>query len=361
MKEFLKTHLHESLLLLFLAGFMVTYYLIPKIIKLVNHKNLMDAPNNRSSHKKLTPTFGGVAFYIVLVLSLLLINVFESMNLSLYILAALSVLLFVGLKDDLVVISYKTKLFGQLCAVLIFLFSTDFYQVNLNGFLGFYELNFYWGSLVSIIIALSIINAINLIDGVDGLASSTSIIILTIYSLIFYVTKQYFFVLLSLSLVGSLLAFLRFNLSSKNKIFMGDTGSLILGFVISILTLRFLGLENYEFQEVNFIAKNAPFYALSILIFPIFDMFRIVIVRLKNKKHPLLADKNHTHHVLLDLGNSHIKTSLKICFITFLATLTLIYLTMKIDNFWMLALIFIVFFASFMWIFSRLSIKRENI
>lgn len=359
MVDFIEKHIIVSLILLFSSTFLFTYYLIPRIIKLVNYKHLMDTPNHRSSHKELTPTFGGIAFYIILVFTLLLINDMDGSKISLNIIASLSILLFIGLKDDLVVISYKAKLLGQLFSVLVFLYTTGLYQINFHGFLGLYELGFWLGSMISILISLSIINALNLIDGIDGLASATGIIILSLFAIIFFTIQNYYFAIICVSFIGSLLAFLRFNLSSRKKIFMGDTGSLIIGFTVSVLTLKFLTLDKAIIQQINFIPHNSMFVILSILVFPMFDMFRIIMVRISKNKHPLLADKNHTHHVLLDLGNSHRKTSLIICVISFILSILLIYLTTIIDNSWVLALIFVVTFCVFMWIFFKLSLKRE--
>lgn len=358
MVDFIEKHIILSLVLLILSTFLFTYYLIPRIIKLVNYKKLMDVPNHRSAHKELTPTFGGIAFYIVLVFTLLLINDMDGSKISLNIIASLSILLFIGLKDDLVVISYKTKLLGQLFSVLVFLYTTDLYQINFHGFLGLHELDFWLSSIISILISLSIINALNLIDGIDGLASATGVIILTLFAVIFFAIKNYYFTIICVSFIGSLLAFLRFNLSSKKKIFMGDTGSLIIGFTIAILTLKFLTLDKTVIQQINFIPHNSMFVILSILIFPMFDMFRIIMVRISKKKHPLLADKNHTHHILLDLGNSHKKASFLICIFSFVVSIVLIYLTTIVDNSWLLALIFTVTFCVFMWVFFKLSSKR---
>lgn len=187
--------------------FLLTYYLIPKIIKVVNHKSLMDYPNERSSHKHLTPTFGGASFFVILVITLLLIQMLDLNNLSLNIIAGLTILLVTGLKDDLVVISPQAKLLGQFIAVCIFLFNTSFYEIDLHGLFGLYETGPYLGYIITVFIMLIIINAFNLIDGIDGLAASIGIIVLGMYSVIFYFLKEYYYILICASLIGSLLAF----------------------------------------------------------------------------------------------------------------------------------------------------------
>ncbi len=359
MVEFINSHALQSSCILLVCTFLLTYFLIPKIIKVVNHKSLMDSPNARSSHKHLTPTFGGASFFAILIITLLLIQMLDLNNLSLNITAGLTILLFTGLKDDLVVISAKAKLLGQFIAVILFLFNTSFYEINLHGFLSIYETGPYVGYVVTVFIMLSIINAFNLIDGIDGLAASIGIISLVMYAVIFFFLKEYYFILICASLIGSLLAFLRFNLSSKKKIFMGDTGSLIIGFIVSVMTIKFLTADQVSLIELSFIPQNSIFVACSILIFPLFDTIRILMVRISNKKHPLLADKNHIHHVLLDHGNSHIKTSILISSFSLLFSLLFIYLTTQISNIWLILGLFSVSYLIFLAIFFKLSISRK--
>ena len=117
---------------------------------------------------------------------------------------------------------------------------------------------------------------------------------------------------------------------------MGDTGSLIIGFIVSVMTIKFLTLDQISLEELTFIPKNSIFVASAILIFPIFDMIRILMVRISRKKHPLLADKNHTHHVLLDQGNSHIRTSVIISSYSLALSLLFIYLSTQITNIWLI-------------------------
>ena len=359
MVEFINSHALQSSCILLVCTFLLTYLLIPKIINVVKYKSLMDAPNERSSHKHLTPTFGGASFFAILIITLLLIQMLDLNNLSLNIIAGLTILLFTGLKDDLVVISPQAKLLGQFIAVCIFLFNTSFYEINLHGFLGVYETGPYLGYIFTLFIMLSIINAFNLIDGIDGLAASIGIISLIIYAVIYFFLGEYYYILICASLIGSLMAFLRFNLSSKKKIFMGDTGSLIIGFIVSVMTIKFLSVDQISLRELSFIPQNSIFVACSILIFPLFDTIRIIMVRISKKKHPLLADKNHIHHVLLDHGNSHIKTSLLITTFSLLFSLLFIYLTTQISNVWLILGLFSISYLIFLALFFKLSINRK--
>jgi len=306
----------ETAISIFIGAFVLTYLTIPKIISVVEFKRLMDDPNKRSSHQSRTPTLGGVAFFYTLVFALFFIRGRDIFDEGFYIIPGLTILFIVGLKDDLVVISPGAKLIAQSFAVIFILANPSFTIHSLNGFLNINEIPYYLYLIIGGFMMLTIINSYNLIDGIDGLASVVGIVILVLYTTIFYLTEEYFFALLSITLNASLMAFLGFNLSSDKKIFMGDTGSLIVGFIISILTLKFLALRPTAYTELPFLLENAPLIAISILIVPLFDTARVFAIRIANNKAPFSPDRNHTHHVLIDYwGLSHKQASFIIgCF-----------------------------------------------
>lgn len=309
-------HFLETAISLFIGAFLLTYLTIPKIIGVVEYKHLMDDPNNRSSHTTRTPTLGGVAFFYTLIFAIFFIRERDVFDEALYIIPGLTILFIVGLKDDLVVLSPRSKLIAQVLAVSFILANESFIIHSLNGFLNIHEIPYYLYIAIGGFMMLTIINSYNLIDGIDGLASVVGIIIMIIYTTIFYLTEEYFYALLSITMNASLMAFLGFNLSSDKKIFMGDTGSMIVGFVISIFTLKFLALKPYVYTDLPFLLENAPLIAISILIVPLFDTARVFTIRLVNKKGPFSPDRNHTHHVLIDYwGLSHKQASFIIgCF-----------------------------------------------
>jgi len=306
----------ETAILVFIGSFLLTYLTIPKIIKIVEYKRLMDDPNKRSSHSAKTPTLGGVSFFYTIIFVLFFIHGRDTLDEAIYIIPGLTILFMVGLKDDLIVISPGAKLIAQVFAVAFILVNPSFTIHSFNGFLNIYEIPYYLYLGIAGFIMITIINSYNLIDGIDGLASVVGIVILVIYTTIFYTTGEYFFALLSLSLNACLIAFFGFNISSERKIFMGDTGSLIVGFIISILTLKFLALTPDAYEGLPFLLENAPLIAISILIVPLFDTARVFAIRIANKKGPFSPDRNHTHHVLIDFwGLSHKQASFIIgCF-----------------------------------------------
>lgn len=306
----------ETAVVLFIGAFLLTYLTIPKIIGVVEYKRLMDDPNQRSSHKSKTPTLGGIAFFYCLIFALFFIKDRAEHLEFIYIIPGLTILFIVGLKDDMVVLSPGSKLMAQIIAISFVLANDSFTIESFNGFLNIYEIPFFLYLAIAGFLMLTIINSYNLIDGIDGLASIVGIVIMIIYTTIFYLSQEYFFALIAITMNACLMAFFGFNVSSNKKIFMGDTGSLIVGFIISILTLKFLALEPTAYGELPFLLENAPIIAISILIVPLFDTARVFAIRIANKKGPFSPDRNHVHHVLIDFwGLSHKQASFIIgCF-----------------------------------------------
>ncbi len=299
-----------SLLIVF-QSFIVSYLVIPRIISIVRTKNLMDKPNQRSSHKEKTPTMGGVAFFASLLSSLYFLQVYDSHRLGLSLVIGLLILFYVGVKDDLVGVSPRTKIIGQMLSFIFVMDSNELSITSLNGFLGFYELPLWISYFFGIFIIISIVNAYNLIDGINGSASMVGIMIFSIFSYIFYQTEDYYFVLLSISSIGCLTAFLRYNISKKNSIFMGDTGSLLIGFVIGVCTLRFLNLPIERLSMANINYYNKFVLVFIILYIPFVDTMRVFLIRILKHRSPFFADRNHIHHIMIDyIKLSHIQASL---------------------------------------------------
>ena len=261
-------------------------------------------------------------------------------NEAVYIIPGLTILFIVGLKDDLVVLSPGSKLMAQALAVSFILANESFTIFSLNGFLNINDITYYLYLAIGMFMMIIIINSYNLIDGIDGLASIVGIVILIIYTTIFYSAQEYFFALLSITMNAILMAFFGFNISSHRKIFMGDTGSLIVGFVISILTLKFLALKPEAYESLPFLLENAPLVAIAILIVPLFDTARVFTIRIVNKRGPFSPDRNHIHHVLIDFwGLSHKQASFIIGCFNLLFVLLFIILGSTTKNIWMVMIL----------------------
>ena len=350
--------------LFFVGAYLITFFTIPKIIRLVEYKNLMDSPDTRSSHNIKTPTLGGVSFFYTLIFALFFLKDWSNFDESIYLIPGLTILFIVGLKDDLVVLSPLTKLLAQLISVVFVLINEGFIIHSLNGFFGIYDIPFYVYFCVGAFVMITIINAYNLIDGIDGLAAIVGVVISIIYTAIFYMTKEYFYSLISLTVNGCLMAFLRYNLSEDKKIFMGDTGSLIIGYIISILTLKFLALSPDSIANLPFILENIPLIAISILIVPLFDTARVFAIRVANKRSPFSSDRSHIHHILIDYFNlSHRQASFIIGGFNILFIYLILILGSTSYNFWLIAVLVVTavvlayFFYRYNYSFSNLKWK----
>lgn len=349
------------LAILLLGSFIVTYIVMPKIIGVATYKRLMDNPNERSSHKRITPSLGGIAFYIVLVLGMYFTQQFDVYKVSMSLMPGFLILFIMGLKDDLTVLSPITKLGAQIVSCIFVLAHPAFQIDHLNGFLGFEHINLYVALPLSLFIMIAIINAYNLIDGIDGLASTVGIVIFTIYGILFYMTGPLFFAGISAVMVGSLLAFLRFNLSSSKKIFMGDTGSLLIGFVIAVMTIRFFSIETQYLKKLPIQLENLPLLVMAILVVPFFDTTRVFTIRILNKKGPFSPDRNHIHHILIDyLKLSHRRASFFIGAFNFVFIAAFFLLCANADN-KLLLFLMVLCVLIFVYFFYRINFSYKNL
>jgi UDP-GlcNAc:undecaprenyl-phosphate GlcNAc-1-phosphate transferase len=340
-------------LLSILGSFIVVSFLIPKISWIVKSRNLIDHPDQRSSHKNSTPTMAGVAFFLTIIFMLNAIKVWDVDAIGINLIAATGLMFAIGLKDDLVLSTPRAKMGGEILAILFVLFCNCLEVQSLEGFLGIETIPVPLSYGIIILMILTIINSYNMIDGIDGLASVIGISIFALYGFIFYGAGLYFYFLLCLCLIGILLGYLRYNLSSTKKIFMGDTGSLIIGFCIGFLSLKFLSMDASLLIEHSFKAENKFIIIGAIFFIPLFDTLRVIGVRLLNKKSPFKPDNNHIHHILIDSGLTHFKASLFLCFLNLVIAVSLILLSSNFNSFEMSG-IMTLYFAFFLGLFYKL-------
>lgn len=289
--------------------------LYPIIIHLVRSKNLMDEPVERSMHTSKTPTLGGVGIFITFILTLITLGMVMSLTQNdhlklLSVNAASITLMFLGIKDDLLGLAPKKKFLVQAIAALMVILLGDMRILSFEGILGFWALPNYISLIFSLFVFLLVINAFNLIDGLDGLAGSVALLCSFAFGLFFLINGQNLYVGISFVLIGALLGFLRYNFSLSRKIFMGDSGSMLLGFLLAFQAVGFLSYNTIIDNPVTNI--KAPILAMSILSYPLLDTLRVFAIRIKQKRSPFTADRNHIHHRLLDLGLTHKKATLVI-------------------------------------------------
>lgn len=320
-------------LLAFLIGFSLVYLTIPPLIRVSFAKHLFDTPNERKASKAVVPTLGGVAIFIGFILSSIIATDGYIFNELKYLIAASVIMFFIGLKDDLMDISATKKLVVQVATAIMLITLGDIRFTNLQGAFGLYEINYAVSLLLTLFTMIALINAFNLIDGIDGLASGVSIVISSVFGLWFLLAGHPEYGIMCFSLSGSLVGFFIFNVfGKKNKIFMGDTGSLILGVVMVIIVIKFN--EFNILQQGPYAINAAPVVSIGILIVPIVDTLRVFFIRLSEKRSPFSADMNHIHHKCLQLTHSHLKSTLLIIFfnILFIGLAFTLNRTLNINN-----------------------------
>ena len=318
-------------LTLLLGVFLGSLFLIPRIRQISLQQHLTDSSGNRSSHIGDVPSFGGVAFYISYILVLFFSQSLDNHHVSLTLLASITIVFFTGFLDDLKDLSPKIKFLGQFIAVGILMTQLDFRIHSLHGFLGIFEIPMAVSVSGSMFFLLGIINAFNLIDGIDGLTGITGIIVASFYAFMFYVLDSFFYAAVAITTIGTLLAFLRFNFSIKRKIFMGDTGSLVIGLVLGLLTLRLMSFEDEAFVFLSFNRAQLPLFLITVLFVPLLDTVRVMLVRILNRVSIFKPDRNHIHHIIIDFGLSHRRASFLIGTCNFFAALLMFFVIQLFD------------------------------
>lgn len=267
-------------------------------------KGIKDGINKRSSHKVIATRSGGVSIIISIFIISTVYYLFNSTIYDFSILIPLLLLGLIGLYDDVYNLDFKLKFIFQIIAAKIIIDSGLIID-NFHGLFGIYEINRASAQILTIFIICSIINSINFIDGIDGLAASIVIFFISSYEFFSkYDTELNY---LSIMIICSLIPFLFYNFRKNHKIFLGDSGSLFLGGLVSIYVLNILSNDYIIRSEFD---VNKILFVISILSYPIIDFTRVILIRLKNGNSPFIADSNHIHHLLLKRFKSHYKVLL---------------------------------------------------
>ena len=361
---------------IFALSFILTWFIIPLIRAVILKNKLVQYPNDRSSHQKIVPSFGGLAFFLVFVIGVLItpeiiekvfhackLGYINSLIMRVLIVISLIIIVYTGVKDDNKILSPFRKLLGQFASAGLIVSFDNFRIQSFYGLFNIHDIPLTISIIISVVFIITFMNAFNLIDGIDGNAAINGISISFFFCFFFYHTDSMFFIGLCLMIIGTLSAFLRYNFSTTNKIFMGDTGSLTIGLVLSILALKLLNIKEYQFNFEFIEYHDLPIIVLTILFLPISDLMRVVVIRIINNKAIYKPDKNHIHHAMISIGFSHRRASLVIntlnILFTFFVLLTLsVYGTLPgILAFISTATLSIIFFNS---ITSKYLVK-ENI
>ncbi len=311
-----------NIILAFFTAFAISFLTIPVIIKIANAKKLYDFPDERKIHLRNIPTLGGVGIFLGFVFAMTFWTKFNDCPHLQYVTTSLIVISVIGIKDDVIGLSPIKKAIGQIFAASIVVIWGDLRIANFYNIFGISELPYITSVVFSIFTILVIINAYNLIDGINGLAASMGIIASMAFGVFFYYTGiSHQQSILAFSLAGALFGFLRYNITPA-RIFMGDTGSMVVGFIIAFLAIEFVEIKTFK-ETLIVVHYSIPLIAMSFLFLPLFDLVRVFCIRLWHKRPPFKADQNHLHHMLLKLGLSHMFStfilSMFACLLIFLA------------------------------------------
>jgi UDP-N-acetylmuramyl pentapeptide phosphotransferase/UDP-N-acetylglucosamine-1-phosphate transferase len=314
------------------VAFFVTFLAIPAIMRVAKEKKLFDLPDSRKLHTSPIASLGGIGIFLGFFLSCLLtISSKYSPDIQFFFASAI-VIFFLGLKDDILIISALKKFLGQLAAAAILIHLADIRIDSMHGLFGLGVLPEPVSYLISYITIIVVVNAYNLIDGVDGLAGSLGVLTTSIFGAYFFMAELQVYSLIAFGMAGSLLAFLVFNFNPA-KIFMGDSGSLLLGLVNAILVIKFISVADAPGALVP--VESVVAVGFSILVVPLLDTLRVFSIRIASGKSPFVPDRNHIHHILLDRGLSH-RTVTVICVGLNVSFIVMSYFGRALGSHWLL-------------------------
>lgn len=288
---------------------LITLFSIPSILHVARSRHLYDDVGHfRKQHDHGIPRLGGVAIFVSFTITILLFSIIDKALPISYLLIACIILFTMGLKDDLSGVNSSTKFLIQFIVAAILVLLGDIRITSLYGIFGITTLPYIPSAIFSILVIMLIVNSFNLIDGIDGLAAITGIIVNSTFATLFIYLKQYELAAISFAMVGAIIGFLKYNITPA-KIFMGDTGALLIGLISAVMAVKFIEISKVSTTGVPVIAC-APALAIAVLIGPVFDTLRVFTLRIASGKSPFEADRNHIHHRILGLGLNHLQTTI---------------------------------------------------
>lgn len=290
-----------------LIAYLTTFFLLPLIIKLAHKNQIYDMPDERKTHNYPVSSLGGIAIFSGLIISILLASDFDNYHSELqYYIAGFFVIFILGVIDDIFILKAWKKALGQLAVAAVLTIKGNLLVTDMHGFLGIHALSHISSISISFFTILLLINAFNLLDGVDGLAASIGLVVCLLFGIFFMMNNVVPYAVLAFSISGSLLAFLMYNFPPA-KIFMGDSGSTLIGLICSILAIKFV--ENPIIQ-FNLTSYSTPAIAFGFLLIPLLDVLRVFALRIAKKKSPLAPDRSHLHHLLQNKGLTHTEVTM---------------------------------------------------
>lgn len=300
--------LHHSYLI-GLVSFALGLIGMPIVVRIAKTKGFVVRPNKRMSHVGEVPNIGGLNICFSFMLSYLLFE-YNQLDQSQFFLIGLFAIMAVGFIDDVLVLTPLAKLLGEALAGIALIGFADLRITHLHGLFGITEIGVIPSYLISLFVLIAIINAVNLIDGIDGLASGLGILYCLFFAVYFGLAGELSWSVLGICMVGALAVFFIYNVfGNREKIFMGDSGSLLLGYLLTAFVFHFCEINAYHAVPQALHMSAAPAVAICVLTVPVFDTIRVSLTRIKQHRSPFNPDKNHIHHLLLRTGLNHIQTT----------------------------------------------------
>ena len=340
-----------------LISFCIGLACMPIVIKIAKAKHFLVKPNKRTSHTGEIPNIGGLDIFISFLLTYMIFE-YNELNEFQFLLIGIFIIFIIGFVDDILDLTPMSKLLGEMLAGVAMIGFSDIRLTHLHGFLGIEQIGTGYSYLLSFFVLIAIINALNLIDGIDGLASGLGILYSIFFAVYFHLIGEPEWAIMACSMVGSLSVFFIYNVFGKrNKIFMGDSGSLLLGYVITAFVFHVCEINAYDAVPEAYHMRATPAVMMCVLSIPLFDMARVALTRIKHHKSPFLPDKNHIHHLLLRTGLNHLQTTC-VLLVTSLAFIALAFVGRNWQV-WILALVDLLCCSVLIFILWRIVDKKN--
>lgn len=309
------------LIIPFLVAFIATLWIHPKVLKIAIMKNLVDNPDARKLQRRPTPVMGGLAVFFGLLLGMCSSQLIESSYMFIY-LAVMSIMLYIGTIDDILDLSPKLRFLIEIAVIIILMKVTGHSINNFFGLWGLQDIPIWCAAPLTIVAAVGIINAINLIDGVNGLSTGFCIMACSLFAILFVLSDNTTMAIIAMSAAGAIIPFFLHNVFGSNtRMFIGDGGALVMGVIMSIFIINILCSDSLS---ANLTEKNIGLipFCLAVLSVPVFDTLRVMTMRMIRGTSPFNPDKTHLHHLFIDLGFSHVGTTLSILSLNTLVVLS---------------------------------------
>lgn len=296
-------------LTLFIVALVATWWIFKKVLRVAMMKNIVDNPDARKLQRTPVPVLGGIAVFFGMTVALVVTRLaFDTYSLF-AVMGVMTIMLYLGTMDDILSLSPRMRFIIEIMVIMLLIYCNDYSLNDFHGLWGIYQIPEWIAVPLTVIACVGIINAINMIDGVNGLSSGYCITASTLFGVAFILTDDKDVASLAILSVGALIPFFFHNVfGKKSKMFIGDGGTLLMGTILSSFVLSALNVNSRMAAEVDPDFGMIPF-AIAVLAIPVFDCLRVMITRIYHKTSPFYPDRTHLHHLLFDMGFSHVGTS----------------------------------------------------